>query len=161
MSVTSFLESVGRILVSNSPSLVAIGLVSYWVKTRLRESIRHEYEKELEEFKFEMRKREQSALVADLFSTWVHVKEDNEEITESEEERYRKLNRLSFEMSLWLPDQLAIEINNMLQWKGKGWAELLIECRKVIQNTETTELQPGNITYFNTKSRKWKEEKAS
>ena len=51
MSVTSFLESVGRILVSNSPSLVAIGLVSYWVKTRLRESIRHEYEKELEEFK--------------------------------------------------------------------------------------------------------------
>jgi uncharacterized membrane protein YdjX (TVP38/TMEM64 family) len=37
------------------------------IETRVKESVRHECDKKLEEFKFDVRKREQSALVAALF----------------------------------------------------------------------------------------------
>src|SRR5439155_21204443 len=78
-------------------------LAKTWIETRLKESIKHDYDKKLEEVKFDIRKREQAALVAELFSKWIHV-------DEAAMPNARELNRLSFEISLWLPDELAVEI---------------------------------------------------
>ncbi len=88
--------------------IVVFFLLKTWIKTRLEASIKHEYDAKLEEFKFDIRKREQSALVAELFSKWIHV-------DENKMPNARDLNRLSFEMSLWLPDELAIEIGRRLR----------------------------------------------
>jgi hypothetical protein len=41
---------------------------SFWLKARIESSIKHEYDKKLEAFRFEMKAREQAAKVAELFS---------------------------------------------------------------------------------------------
>ena len=124
--------------------IIVFFLLRTWIKTRLEASIKHEYDAKLEEFKFDIRKREQSALVADLFSKWIHV-------DENKMPNARDLNRLSFEMSLWLPDELAIEIGRRLRnlQDAKPPQDLLVECRKIIQGKDT-KVQPGDITFFGT-----------
>ena len=142
--MTGILEVLGVVFSSTIVSVFVVNiLIKYWIKARLEQSIKHEYDKKLEEFKFEMRKREQSALVADLFSKWIHIKD------EANNPNARELNRLSFEMSLWLPDDVAIEINKRLKnlQSAKPAMDLLIECRKVIQGTDT-KLRPEDITFF-------------
>ena len=119
----------------------AFFLLKKWAEHRIAESIKHGYDKKLEEFKFEMRKREQAALIADLFSKWIIIKKD--------ESNAREMNRLSFEMSLWLPDEVAIEINKRLKnlINARPAEDLLVECRKIIQGTDT-KLRPEDITFF-------------
>jgi hypothetical protein len=121
---------------------VVFFLLKTWIKTRLEASIKHEYDAKLEEFKFEIRKREQSALVAELFSKWIHV-------DESKIPNVRELNRLSFEISLWLPDEVAVEIGRRLKnlQNAKPAQDLLAECRKIIQGKDT-KLRPEDITFF-------------
>jgi hypothetical protein len=77
-----------------------------------------------------------------LFSKWIHI-------DESRMPNARELNRLSFEMSLWLPDDLAVEINKRLKNldNAKSPEGLLVECRKIIQGRDTT-LRPEDITFF-------------
>jgi len=144
MAYNDIFQLLGVIFSSTavSISLVTV-LLKYWIKARLDQSIRHEYDKKLEEFKFEMRKREQSAVIANLFSKWLIIKQ------KSEEDRFRELNRLSFEMSLWLPDEIAVEINKKLKNLGgaKSIEELLVDCRQIIQG-EKTKLRPEDITFF-------------
>ena len=64
LSLNDFL-SIGAVVAA----LQLIG--SLWLKARLESSIKHEYDKKLEEFKFETRRREQSALVAAVLSEWI------------------------------------------------------------------------------------------
>ena len=96
---------VGTFLAAFAGTSVAGAAVAFlariWIETRLKESIKHEYDKKLEEVKFDIKKREQAALVAELFSKWIHV-------DEVAMPNARELNKLSFEMSLWLPDELAV-----------------------------------------------------
>ena len=126
-------------------TIIIIFILKVWFKTRLEESIKHDYDKKLEEFKFETRKREQAALVADLFSKWIDVEDPI---------RDQELNKLSFEISLWLPDELAIEINKRLKnlQDAKPTEDLLIECRKLIQNADT-KMDRKLITFFGLKKR--------
>jgi hypothetical protein len=119
-------------------------LLIQWFTIRLEQSIKHEYDRKLESFKFEMRKREQAEIVADLFSQWIIIKDTT--IPNA-----RVLNKLSLEMSLWLPDEVALEVNKTLKLlkDSKPVQELIIECRKIIHGGKT-ELKPGDITFFGT-----------
>lgn len=133
------ISRIFEIVAGSAISTVFLGfLLQTWIKARLEQSIRHEYDKKLEEFKFESRKREQSALVAELFSKWIKVADENS----------RELNKLSFEMSLWLPDEVAIEINKRLKNlnDARPVMNLLIECRKIIQGD--SKMKPEDVTFF-------------
>lgn len=145
MSTANILELLGVVFSSTVVSVFVVNfLLKYWIKARLEQSIKHEYDKKLEELRFEIKKREQSSLIAELFSSWLIIKQD--------ELRNRQLNKLSFEMSLWLPDDIAFEINKRLKNLGgaKRAEELIVECRKIIQGTDT-KLRPEDITFFGTK----------
>lgn len=133
------LEFLGIASLSSAVSLLVI---NYWIKARIENSIRHEYDKKLEEIRYEIRKREQAAIIAELFSKWIFLRDESK----------RELNRLSFEMSLWLPDDVAIEINKRLKNLdvSKSVQDLIIECRKIIQRNET-KLTPNDITFFGIK----------
>jgi len=144
MTYNGIFELLGVVFSQTVVSIFVVNiLLKYWMKARLEQSIKHEYNKKLEEFKFEMRKREQSAVIANLFSKWLIIKQ------KSDEDRFRELNRLSFEMSLWLPDEIAVEINKKLKNLGsaKSIQELLIDCRQIIQG-DKTKLRPEDITFF-------------
>ncbi len=74
-------------------------LVVMWIKARLEASIKSEKDRILEEYKYEIRAREQAAKVAEYFSYYFRLKSD------SSEADYRKANQLAWEMALWLPEE--------------------------------------------------------
>jgi len=88
--------------------------------------------------KFEFRKREQAAMVASLFSEWMGGSEDT-----------KKLNRLAWEATLWLPDKIATEVNKRLQNKpdAKDAKEILVDVKALIHGRKST-LKPLDITHY-------------
>jgi hypothetical protein len=142
MTIEKILEFLGAVLLSSTFTTIFISIVlKYWIIANIEQSIKHKYDKKLEEIRYEIRKREQSSIVAELFSKWIFVKD--------EKSNTRELNKLSFEMSLWLPDDMVIEINKRLKnlTDAKPAQDLLVECRKIIQQMDT-KVKPGDITFF-------------
>lgn len=116
-------------------------LMATWFKSRIESSIKHEYDKQLEEIKaalnFNSKKREESALVAELLAEWV-----------SRPEKHKTVNKLLWEASLWLPDKEAKELNNLLAHEGDiTTKQMLVEIRKIIQGCETT-VTADDLTSF-------------
>lgn len=116
-------------------------LIAIWLKSKITNSIKHEYDKKLEEIKtalsFSAKKREESAFVAELLAEWVSKPEDK-----------RNLNKLLWEATLWLPDIETKEINNLLAHEGKiTTKQMLIKIRKIIQGQETT-VTADDLTSF-------------
>jgi hypothetical protein len=71
-------------------------LVSILIKTRIEDSIRGDYARFLEKFKYDLRVREQAAKVAELFAeTQLHW--GDSKLTP---EKARKINRLAWELSV-------------------------------------------------------------
>jgi hypothetical protein len=79
--------------------------------------------------KFEFRRREQAALVAALFAAWG--------IDRSAQER--ELNRLAWEATLWLPDDLATEVNKRLANRpdAKGMKEIIVDIKGLMQGRKS------------------------
>ena len=78
-------------------------LASKWLESRLTQSIKHEYDRKLEEYRFEMRRSEQAARVAKLLAL-----NDRPGVAPHE------FNELAWELSLWLPADLVRELTRCL-----------------------------------------------
>lgn len=137
---TGIMQLLGVVLSSAVVTTIVVPiLLNHWLKARIEQSIKHEYDKILEDYRNKLDMRNKAAVVADLFSRWLILKED----------KFIPLNKLSIEASLWLPDDIAIEIGKCLANApdSKSLQELVISCRKLIQKSET-KLQSCNITLF-------------
>jgi hypothetical protein len=79
--------------------------------------------------KFEFRRREQAALVAALFAAWGIDRRAQE----------RELNRLAWEATLWLPDDLATEVNKRLANRpdAKGMKEIIVDIKGLMQGRKS------------------------
>lgn len=113
-------------------------LTGEWFKYRLQNSIKHEYDRKLEEMKFDLRKREQAARVAKLLAM------SFDPTTKS-----REFNELAWELSLWLPGDLVWEITKCLcgESTAKNPKEILIEIRKVLNNGVDDGLEAGQLVH--------------
>jgi hypothetical protein len=116
-------------------------LIALWLKIRLTNSIKHEYDNQLEKIKstlsFNAKKREESALVAELLAEWV-----------SKPEKHKTVNKLLWEASLWLPDKETKELNNLLAHEGDiTTKQMLVKIRKIIQGFDTT-VTADDLTSF-------------
>jgi hypothetical protein len=82
-------------------------LLSILIESRLNASIKHEYGKKLEEFRFEIGKREKAAKIADSFAKWTKYNGKESELLSKKElfDYYEDLNRMSFELTLWIDDK--------------------------------------------------------
>jgi hypothetical protein len=109
-----------------------------WLEIRLKSSIDAEYAKTLELFRYELRQREQSAIVAELIAEWGAMPSDR-----------KRLNQLVMQASLWLPEDLARELNRTLNYaKGhKSAKEVLILIRHLIRG-EVDGLNAEELVYF-------------
>lgn len=108
-------------------ALVAIiqFLVSKWLESRITQSIKHEYDRKLEEYRFEMRRREQAARVAKLLA-----------LSYRPGVAAHEFNELAWELSLWLPADLVRELTRCL-CRADGAMnpkELLIAIRKQLHS---------------------------
>jgi hypothetical protein len=88
MSTADILKILGINAVLFIPLQFLLGL---WLKARLEASIRHEYDRKLEDYRRQQNRRERAAAIAELFSEWAARGEE------------KTLNRLAWEAALWLP----------------------------------------------------------
>jgi hypothetical protein len=127
---------------------IIVFLAKGWIETRLKESIKHEYDQKLAHFRHELEEKsfekQKIELVSELIAEWMAYPPGD---TFSKEYRTR-LNRLSFQASLWLPADLAIELSKRLQHKpdAKTSWELILFARRLL--TGNSALGVEHVTFW-------------
>ncbi|WP_236733520.1 hypothetical protein [Aliivibrio fischeri] len=105
-------------------SLIAciVFLFRTWISTRLRWSVKHEYDKKMLEVESQKEIRLKGDVVAELLAEWIR-KNGNL--------NYHQLNKLTFQAFLWLPKELAEDLSNCLAHKpgSKDVRKILIDIR--------------------------------
>jgi len=88
--------------------------------------------------KFEFKKREQAAMIAALFAEWLDRPKDK-----------KTLNRLAWEATLWLPDDIALEVNKRLRNEpdAKNLKEILVDIKGLIHGRKS-KMNPRNIVHY-------------
>ena len=107
-----------------------------WLKSRLEASIKSEKDRLLEDYRYEMKVKEQAAKVAEYFSYYFRL------TPTSSEADYRRANQLNWELALWLPEEVY---RNVARGVARNDADhnilsSLIAVRKVLL------VAPGNLT---------------
>lgn len=128
-------------------------ILSLWIKTRLEESIRHEYSKKLEEYKFEYIQKEKAEIIAKLFAKWIkYGGKTNEVLTkEQQSDYYEELNRMSFEATLWIQDEILVkEIMKPLAHDkdARGIKDLIMQAREMILGKKNANLKWEDIVHW-------------
>ena len=92
-----FIADTARVFIDLFGIVVIQFLAAMWIKARLESSIKLENDRLAEEYKYEIRAKEQAAKIAEYFSYYFRLKAD------SSESDYRTANKLAWELALWLP----------------------------------------------------------
>ena len=126
------------ILYSILTSATITSIFIAWFKFRLQYSIKNEYDKNLEKFKSELEAKKKAELIAELLSEW---------LTFPKEQKH--LNKLTFEAFLWLPDNIAKDLSNLLAHAedSPNMRDVLLSVRKHLLNKEST-LASNDIIIF-------------
>ncbi|HAT73632.1 MAG: hypothetical protein US30_C0009G0027 [Candidatus Moranbacteria bacterium GW2011_GWF2_36_839] len=129
-------------------------LSSLWIKSRLENSIKHEYDKLAEEYKYEIRVREQSSKIAQYLS----IVEANR-LSPSDDFDFKKANELAWELLLWLPEELYLKLKQALDPKNNAEEnntfKVLLEIRKHLRN-ENTKITDADVFWHYPNSMKSK-----
>lgn len=93
----------------SSVFLIAVAgfLCKAWIEKRIEYSIAHAYEKKIQTAVHEHELRMKAALVAELLAVWASTPTANPD-------QAMRLNQLSFEAFLWLPEAIARDLSNTL-----------------------------------------------
>jgi len=113
-------------------------LATSWLKARFESSIGQVYDKRLEEFRLQFKQREQAAVVAELLAEWSSGQYDP-----------KRLNRLIWEASLWLPAETVAEISKVVRNSpdARPVKQLLVEVRGHIKGKQDG-VGPSQIVHF-------------
>jgi hypothetical protein len=135
---------------------ILVFLARNWIETRLRESINREYDQKLAKFQRELETRQvekqKIELVSELIAEWMANPPGE---TFAKDYRVR-LNRLSFQASLWLPPELAIELSKRLQNKpdAKNSWELILFARRMLTGDSSIGME--HVTFWGSEFEKIK-----
>lgn len=126
-------------------------LLANWIRTRLEQSIQHEYAKKLEAYKFSQVERQKAEMIATFFAKWIKYRGKEREFLTDKEliDYYEELNKLSFELTLWIKDEEVLnEIMNRTQLKdGVGDIfSIITRIRKLILDIKNDKFDYKNIT---------------
>lgn len=121
---------VSSILASGLTVGLLTVLARAWLEARVKLSIEHEYKKQFEVFQRQLDQQQKVELVAELLGELLATPYGE---TVSREQR-TKLNKLSFQASLWLPAELAIELSKRLQntADAKTPFEIMLIARRLL-----------------------------
>ncbi|MGV8803493.1 MAG: hypothetical protein ACWA6Y_00855 [Polaromonas sp.] len=121
---------ITAVLTSGLAATIVAILAKAWIEARLKASIEHEYKKQFELFQRQLDQHEKVELVAELLGELLATPYGE---TVSREQR-TKLNKLSFQSSLWLPGELAIELSKRLQNQpdAKTPFEIMLIARRLL-----------------------------
>lgn len=128
-------------------------LLSIWIKSRLENSIHHEYDKKLEEYKFLHLQKQKSEIIAKFFAKWIKYNGQERNFLSKKElvDYYEDLNKMSFELSLWISDDNILkEVMERFQnnKNAKDVRSLIGEFRKLILNIKSNHFNINDITIW-------------
>jgi hypothetical protein len=112
-------------------------IVGVWIKVRLEYSIKSEYDKIIEDYRFDLKAREQAATAAEYIALARNLQNT------SSEADYRRANQLAWELALWLPAQLYRDLSSALgnpQSAENNILAVLVKIRKLLLTDS------GNLT---------------
>ena len=120
-------------------------IIGWWVQSRIQytfqsklEALKQAKSEKIEEYKLDIKKREQSLRIAELLATVREGAGDPKEI-----------NKLVWELSLWLPQNTAKELSDCLLRRAgsKDPEQILIDIRKILHGPGD-DLKPENIVTY-------------
>lgn len=131
-------------LTLGSAILVLIGyaaiqfLAAEWIKACLQKSIEHEYQKKLEEFRYDIKVREQAAKVAEYLA-----------LRASNTENVTLMNKLSWELAMWLPAEIYQQMAHVVVGRpnAQEYKQLIIAVRKLLLKNPSDPLTWDNIIH--------------
>ena len=147
----------GQVLTGSLFIVLCIGalqwFISNWLKIRLEQSIRYEYDKQLEEHKFLISKRDKIANIADFFSLWIKYRGCERNWLDDRDliDYYKELTKMSFELELWVDDEdLLKEVMKRLKNEDGSahTVELLLRTKKLISENKNSSLEAKDITIW-------------
>jgi hypothetical protein len=115
-------------------------LAAVWLKARLTESIKHEYAKQLEDYKFQQKIRERADAIAELLARYHYGDGKTPE----------EFMERAWSLYLWLPPDIARGLTVHLVEAKKSRTlpnELLIKVRKLLLG-EVDDLRPEQIVHL-------------
>ena len=126
------------------------GLVAIWLKSRLEASIKHEYDRALEDYRFEIYQREQAAKIATFFARWVKYNAKESKVLNAKEllDYREELTRMSYELCLWIHDEVLVRkimLRLINDENALSIKELLIEIRELILGKKCKILKAEDI----------------
>jgi hypothetical protein len=123
-----FMEGATTLTWASIISLFISAVVSYFVHKLL---VRHVYDalKDLEELKREHENRQKAQIVAELLALWIHG-------PGMTEDKRKKMNELSFQCALWLPNDIYNDLSKRLTYApdAKDIREILADVRVHLRN---------------------------
>jgi hypothetical protein len=134
--------SVGDFLLlglSNAALIIITQVIATsWLKARFESSIRQVYDKRLEEYRRQFKQREQAAVIAEILAEWSSGNYDP-----------KKLNRLIWEASLWLPAETVTDLSRLVRKSPDPRAvkQLLVEVRGHIKGKQDA-VGTSHIVHF-------------
>ena len=133
--------SIWQIIPSIALVVILLGIIqwllSLWIRARLEKSIQHEYDKKFEDYRTEELHRRKAEMVAKFFAKWIKYRGKEFEILEKDKlfDYYEDLNKMSFELSLWINDEKLLR-KIMKRFNNANDAleirDILIETRKYL-----------------------------
>jgi hypothetical protein len=124
--------------------IVALQFLSgLWIKARLEGSIKYNYDKKLEQFRYEIKIREQAAKVAEYMELARNLREN------SPESDYQKANRLAWELAMWLPSPVYKRMAESLLRPNKenNPLEVVVDVRRLLLGENAGNLASNNILW--------------
>lgn len=133
--------SITEILTIIVPLAILQYLSSKWLEARLESSIKHEYDKLVEDYKYDIKIREQAARAAEYLALAHRLKAD------SLQPDYERANQLSWELAMWLPTELYKKMTQAIASPSQdnNVLTVIIECRKLLLKESAGTLNSESI----------------
>jgi hypothetical protein len=118
-------------------------LTSIWISERLKTSLQKEHSTFLENLKWDLKVREQAVRVAEYLALARNLKE------ESPDTDYRKANQLSWELAMWLPEDIYKEMVVSIATPNEETNVLstVVSVRKLLLQKNAGNLTTENIVH--------------
>ncbi|GEM_PF-3262793 len=136
LTAEEFYSAIGKATVIIA--ILQFGLVT-WVKVRIEESVKHDNAKKLEDYRNDIKIREQASKIAELLAHARWNQGIHGEI----------FDRKAWELSLWLPTDICCQLTVCLAEKRDidSIKKLLIEVRKLLLKDKAGDLIAANILH--------------
>ena len=120
---------------------VAIFLSKNWFLERLKLALQKEHTEFLDKLNWDRKQKEQAAKVAEYLAFVNHLSESDDKSD------YVRANQLSWELAMWLPDDIYREVTNSIINRSETCNELtaVMAVRKLLLGDQTGSLNTNQI----------------